>query len=137
MMKKTILVLGNLIVKEDNHALRLLPALGKTFPCINFVKFDPTEEIPENAGSELLIIDTADGIKKVAIFDNLKRFKISPRITPHDFDLPVNLGIMMKLKKIKKVTIIAVPQCGKNNIILADINKILTQLQNLLLSKRC
>ncbi len=120
-MKKTILVLGNSVIDEDNHALWLIPNLRKLFPQVNFILHDPTEELPANTGNNIILIDTVVGIKNVTMFDNLDHFKISPHITPHDFDLPVNLGILMKLKKIKKVTIIGIPQKGNKNIILREV----------------
>ncbi len=120
-MKKTILVLGNSAVKEDNHALWLIPNLRKLFPQVNFILHDPTEEIPQNLNGELFIIDTVTEIERVTQFDNLDYFRTSPRITLHDFDLPLSLGILMKLGKIKKVKIIGIPQKGNRKTILSDV----------------
>lgn len=122
-MKKTIMVLGNSVVKEDNHALWLIPKLRKLFPQVSFILHDPTEEIPENLNDELYIIDTVTGIERVTQFDNLDYFKTSPRLTLHDFDLPLNLGILMKLGKVKKVKIIGIPQKGDKKTILSDVIK--------------
>ncbi len=127
-MKKTILVLGNSIIDEDNHALWLIPNLRRLFPQVNFILHDPTEEIPQDINSELFIIDTVSGIEKVTQFDNLDHFKTSPRVTLHDFDLPINLGILIKLGKIKKVKIIGIPQKEDKKTILSDVIKIIGDL---------
>ncbi len=40
-----ILVFGNILVKKDNLALKLLPRLREKFPNIIFKEFDPTENL--------------------------------------------------------------------------------------------
>lgn len=101
-----------------------MPRLKKSFPHINFIHFDPTEELPLN-NKNLTIIDTVIGIKKVTKFDDLNQWKSSPRITVHDFDLPISLGILRKLGKINKVTVIGIPLNVNENIIFGDLKKYL------------
>jgi hypothetical protein len=102
-----IFVFGNDDLEMDSLPLRILPRLSEKFPEIEFVTVDPNEEwnVPEN----LVVIDTAVGIKDVTIFDSLEKFSAPPRVGMHDFDALTNLRYLWKLGKIKKIKIIAVP----------------------------
>lgn len=124
-MKKTVYILGNSIEPIDASAVNLIPRLKKSFLHINFIHFDPTEEFSENLTDELILIDTVIGIEKVTKFDNFNQWKISPRVTVHDYDLPIMLGILKKLGKIKKITIIGIPPKGNFQEILKGVKKIL------------
>jgi hypothetical protein len=118
-----IFVFGNEDLKEDRLPLRILPHLRVKFPSIEFVVKDPNEEweipLPElsklseaennSQNSEIVIIDTAVGIKEVTIFESLEKFARPPRVGMHDFDALTNLRFLVKLGKIKKVKIIAIP----------------------------
>lgn len=112
-MKKTIYYLGNLLIKKDSLPIKLIPKLKKEFPDINFVHLDPTEEFPLNKSQSFVLIDTVIGLDKVTKFNSLNHWAASPRISVHDFDLPVSLGILQKLGQIKKITIIGIPKKGK------------------------
>ena len=54
-------------------------------------------------------MDSVLGVKKISIYKDLKNFEESPRNSVHDFDLPVFLGLMLKLKKIKSFKIVGIP----------------------------
>lgn len=124
-MKKTVYVLGNPIEHLDQAAVDLIPKLKKFFPRINFIHFDPTEELPAVLNQNLIFIDTVIGIEKVTKFENLDQWKISPRITVHDYDLPLTLGILKKLKKINNITIIGIPLTGKSIKIQEELKRYL------------
>lgn len=109
-----ILVFGNPLVSKDSLPLRLLPDLRKEFPSIEFKEFDAVEQL-EDEGQELIILDSVDGIGEVKIFDDPDSFDESPRYSLHDFDLPVYLKLLKKLGKLKKVTIIGIPQLDTGN----------------------
>lgn len=129
MNKQRVLVLGNPIEKLDSPAVNLIPRLKKTFPCINFVHFDPTEELPQNTiNKDLIIIDTVIGLKNVTKFNGLNYWALSPRVTAHDFDLPLHLGILKKLRKIKKIIIIGIPAKEGKKEIIKGIKKILDSI---------
>lgn len=128
MVKPTILVLGNPLEERDKAAISLLPKLREKFPKINFLHFDPTEELPEEINKELVIIDTVDGINKVTKFDETNHWSRSPRMTLHDYDLPVELGILKKLGKIRRAVIIGVPANKTEEKIFKDLEKILQSL---------
>lgn len=129
MRKKKIYVLSNPLVGEDILPLKLLPKLQQLCKAFDFEILDPTEEIPSDINEELILIDTVIGIDKVTVFHDLNHFAFSPRVTVHDFDLPINLGILQKLKKIKNLTIIGVPTKGNLSKILNEvINTLYLQL---------
>lgn len=127
MNRQQVLVLGNPIEKSDRFAVKLLPSLRKKFPLLDFIHFDPTEELPQNIiDEELIIIDTVVELTKVTKFKDLNQWAISPRVTVHDYDLPLSLGILKKLGKIKKVTIIGIPAKGGTHKSFKEVVKILT-----------
>ena len=125
MIKTTIYVLGNPVVSSDNAAVKLIPRLRKSFPHINFIHFDPTEELPAALNQNLILIDTVIGIERVTKFDDLDQWKLSPRVTVHDYDLPLMLGVLKKLRKIKNITIFGIPEKGNRKIFLKDLGKYL------------
>lgn len=120
-MNNTVYVLGNPLLRSDSLPLQLLPLLKKRCPHIDFDILDPTEELIFNTNQDLTLIDTVIGIDKVTVFHDLSCFAYSPRITVHDYDLPINLGILQKLKKIKNITIIGVPKTGNVEEILQEV----------------
>ena len=106
-MKRIIYCLGNPLIQKDSLPLKLMPHLKAILPSYNFEVFDPTEvsDISDNS----IFLDTVTGINKVKIFTGLKYFLLSPRNSVHDYDIPLLLGLMLKLGKIKKFKIIGVP----------------------------
>lgn len=121
-----IFVFGNKDLEEDNLPLLILPQLQEKFPKIKFEIKDPNEEwqIPE----ELIILDTATGIKDVEIFDDLEKFSKTPRVGIHDFDALINLRYLQKLGKIKKIKIIGIPAEINKSEAVQKIIKILEKL---------
>lgn len=102
-----IYVCGNPLVKEDSLPLRILPVLQKRFPEINFVEFEPTEDLPNE--DNLVIIDTVINAKEVMIIEDIDKFVQTKALSLHDFDLGLNLKLAKKLGKLKSVKIIGVP----------------------------
>ena len=58
-------------------------------------------------------------------YTDLDSFKSSHRVTVHDFDLPISLGLLQKLGKINSVKIIGVPSIGDKKKITNQVIKIL------------
>ena len=127
-MKNTVYVLGNPLVKTDRKAFDLLPLLSQKFSAFKFEFYDPTEDIDLKDKSDLIMLDTGINLKKTALFRDLKYFELSPRNSVHDYDLPLQLGLMKKLGKFKKLYIIAVPARGKTSKILQEVKAILTAI---------
>lgn len=113
MAKRTnqkVYIFGNPLLKEDSLPLKMVKDLQKEFPSIGFIIKDPNENLWPNNG-ELVIIDTATGIEKVEMIDDI--LKVQTEKTPyslHDFDLALNLKLLEKIGKLRKVTIFVVPQ---------------------------
>ncbi len=118
-----IYVCGNPLVKEDSLPLRILPELRKRFPEINFVEFEPTEDLPEE--ENLVIIDTVINAKDVMLIDNIDQFVQTKALSLHDFDLGLNLKLAKKLGKLKSVKIIGVPARMPEGAVLSRIGELL------------
>lgn len=118
-----IYIFGNPDLEMDSLPIKLIPELKKLYPEISFVIKDPNEEwnIPE----EMIIIDTALGLNKVTVFDDLESFANTPNLSMHDFDALTNLRYMKKLGKLKKIKIIGIPPEIDPNKALKMIVKIL------------
>lgn len=106
--KKTIHIFGNPLLDFDNLPIRLAPKLQKSFPEINFIVADPSENLKPVDG-ELIIIDTIDKIKKVVLIDDLEQIQTEKIYSLHDFDLAFNLKLLQKIGKLEKIKIIGVP----------------------------
>jgi hypothetical protein len=90
--------------------LQLANKLQQRFPDVDFVIKDPNENLWPTDG-ELVIIDTASGIKQVHTLTDLS--KIETQGSPcslHDFDLALNLKLLEKIGQLKKITVFAIPQ---------------------------
>ena len=104
----TVLVFGNEDIAADSLPVKILPALRRRFPEIDFQSKDPNEdfELPEGT----VIIDTVAGLKEIRVFDLLEDFEAPPRTTLHDFDLFGHLQLLKKLGKLpSKIKIIGIP----------------------------
>jgi hypothetical protein len=106
-IKKIVYYAGNPEEERDRLPKGLIENLRRNFPELEFVHFDPTEsgEFPDKP----VLIDTVHGIDKVTLFEGLEAFARSPGNSVHDYDLPLELRLLLKLKKIKGVTIIGIP----------------------------
>jgi Ni,Fe-hydrogenase maturation factor len=103
-----VFVFGNPLVEKDSLPLKLLPKLRKQFPEIDFVVADPTESLLVD-DDEFWILDVAKNIDEVVIFDDILKLDLPKRMSVHDYDLALDLRLLEKLGKLKKVKIIAVP----------------------------
>ena len=134
-MHITIYVLGNPLEDIDKLPIQLLPKLQQQFTDIEFVLFDPTEELSEPIPEHIYIIDTVVGIKHIMIFDDMSEFLLSPRFSVHDFDLPLFLGMLKKLGKIKEVTIIGIPPQESKENMLKELVSLLNKMKMPIFSK--
>lgn len=102
-----ILVFGNPLVEKDSLPLLLLPKLRKEFQNLEFKEIDSTEDLHKE-GKDLVILDSAEGIRNVEIV-GLDSVKLDKIYSMHDFDLGYNLKLLKKMEMIGDVRIIAVP----------------------------
>lgn len=84
---------------------------------VEFVTINPNEDLPFAGEPNVVILDAVAGIDKVTVIDesSLDKLKVDRSVTVHDFDLGFQLQYLNKLGKLKKVTIIGLPQSGKVN----------------------
>ncbi len=108
MTTKIIYVFGNPLLSFDNLALKLIPRLKKIFPQINFIFFDPNENL-KPINKKLYIIDVAVGIKKLEVITDLNKIKTEKIYSLHDFDLAFNLKLLEKIGELEKIIIWAIP----------------------------
>ncbi len=107
-MSAKVLVFGNPLVPQDSIALRILPALRRRFPVAEFKEFDAAEDL-EKEGRDLIIIDSAVGISRVLLIEDLGALESGKIYSMHDFDLSLTLKLLKKMGAIDSVRIIAVP----------------------------
>lgn len=119
-----IYIFGNTIVPEDAGAVKMLPKLQKQFPDISFIHSDPTGNWWKG-DTALTIIDTVQGIHKVTVFTSLELIEETQSLTVHDYDLYMDLKLMMKLGKIKSFQIIGVP----TNVISTNLTQIIKSIK--------
>lgn len=122
-----VLVFGNPLLERDSLPLRLLPALRRAFPHIEFRECDVVEDL-EREGKRLVILDTVEGISGVRVFEGLSQFRESPRFSMHDFDLPIYLKLLEKMGMVEEVTIIGVPPSGDDEVVLKGIGKAIGEM---------
>ena len=102
-----ISVFGNPDLAADNAALKLIPGLKKKYPQAEIMVEDPAEGL--KPADDWIIVDVCQGISRVTEFEDLDRFVAVRRLSVHDYDLAMELKLLKKLGKIKKLKIIGVP----------------------------
>ncbi len=118
-----ILVFGNALVEEDSLPLRMMAALRRRFPSVEFREFDSAENL-EGEGRDLVILDAAKGIDGVVLLDwpdSVEALETGKIYSMHDFDLAVTLKILKKMKLLDSVRIIAVPMGYPEKKALAEV----------------
>ncbi len=103
-----ISIFGNPDLETDNLPVQILPELKKIFPQVSFSHLDPYEfDLPP--ADPWIIIDTAQGLKKVALLKPEQISTAVSRTTLHDFDLAWQLKLIQKVKKNTAIHIIGIP----------------------------
>ena len=102
-----ISVFGNPDLKEDNTAIKLIPELKKKYPKAEIKIEDPAGGL--EPVEDWIIVDTCEGIHKITEFEDLDKFESLRRVSVHDYEVAMELKLLKKLGKIKKLKIICVP----------------------------
>lgn len=103
-------VFGNPDLEKDNLVVKLLPKLKKEFPKVEFRLEDPVEGLkPPPAATEWVILDVAVGINKIRVFKNIDKLATEKRVSLHDYGVAMELKLLRKLGKVKRIKIIVVP----------------------------
>jgi Ni,Fe-hydrogenase maturation factor len=115
-----VYVFGNKYVAEDKGAIEVAGELEGTIEGISFVFVNPNEDAPLVNERHVVILDTVQGLKDVALVkgDQIDRLTLSPRGSVHDFDLTFQLRYLKKLGKLGDVTLIGIPQKGEVDYLL-------------------
>jgi Ni,Fe-hydrogenase maturation factor len=123
-----VYVFGNAYIAGDGRAVQLARELEGDIEGISFVFVAPNEDLPFVDERHVVILDTVQGIKEVTLLegDITDRLILSPRGSVHDFDLAFQLRYLKKLNRLGEVTIIGVPQVGKEDYL--SIQSILRKL---------
>ena len=110
-MRKTrrpiVYCFGNPLLKEDSLPFLLIPQLREEFPGIDFVEANSPDDIEEQ--EEILILDTAKGITKAIVLNDIDALCSNRTCSLHDFDLGMTLKLMQKMGKLKRVRIFCIP----------------------------
>lgn len=126
--KKTVYLFGNPDLAFDAVPVELFSPLVEKFPDIHFRVVDPNElDLPED-GTDLIIIDTIDGLDhpRFISLDEIAELKI--RVTAHDFDLSSYLLLSKKLNKNIGIQIIGIPMLYEKEIAFKEIVPLLQSL---------
>ena len=115
-----VYVFGNKYVAEDKGAIEVAGELEGTIEGISFVFVNPNEDAPFVNERHVVILDTVQGLKDVALLegDQIDKLILSPRGSVHDFDLTFQLRYLKKLGKLGDVTLIGIPQKGEVDYLL-------------------
>jgi hypothetical protein len=123
-----IYIVGNSDVAGDNIPSKLGEILTRTFPDMQVVYADPSENfIPEPTS---VIIDSVEGIDRVTWFHDIDAFITTKSVSGHDYDLGFHLKLLMKLRKISTVTILGVPRVGMMSTICEAVIRMLNDKAN-------
>ena len=114
---------GNEFVKEDSLAKKIISNIN--INGIEFKKCNSVEDIDEKDFKRLFIIDVVENINEVIAINDIDRLKDRNIISLHDFDLQFFLKLLRSMDKIKKITIIGLPQKG-------NLSKIREKIRNML-----
>ncbi|HBH46238.1 MAG TPA: hypothetical protein DDX47_02635 [Candidatus Jacksonbacteria bacterium] len=122
-----IYLVGNSLIDADAMPFKIKPFLQKQFPKIDFLEFDPTENLPDD--QSLIFIDTVINLKKTQLFSTIDEFVAvrTKNLSLHDFDLYAELALRKKIGLNEKYLIIGVPKNG-------EAQKIAWQVKNHLLN---
>lgn len=126
----TIYYFGNPLVSDDQMAPAIIASLKETFPSIIFRHTDPTEQWWQGEQNPILL-DTVVGLDRTHLFTSIDEFEdLEKRITPHDYDLLMDLALLMKLQKLKSFTLIGLPNKGNLVRILQQAKHIISSLSS-------
>ncbi|VVB54946.1 Uncharacterised protein [uncultured archaeon] len=118
--KPCVLVVGNLLLPDDNLPLRLLPRLKKSLPHVQFIEADPAEDI-HRFGRNPIFLDAAEGVEKVTVVSDVDQIESAPTLSLHGHDLAWEVKLMRKAGMLDSVRIIAVPRNARADDVVEDV----------------
>ena len=122
-------VFGNPDLEKDNLIVRLLLRLKNKFPEVEFRVEDPVEGLkPPPAAAGWVIIDVGEGVDKITVIDDVDKIEEKRRVSLHDYGLGMELKLLRKIGRIKKLKIIVVPMKMEEDKALKEIIKVLREI---------
>ncbi|MEM4397093.1 MAG: hypothetical protein QW757_00545 [Candidatus Woesearchaeota archaeon] len=120
-----VYVFGNLLYEKDSLPIKLIPLLKNYFSEIEFIEFEPTEDIENLKEKNFIIIDTIQGIKDVVLLTekDIDKIKTEKLFSLHDFDLGYNLKLLKKFGFIENFFIIGLPENIEKEIAIEKIKE--------------
>jgi len=122
-------VFGNPDLKEDSLAVKLVPELKIEFPKVKFKVEDPVEGLKPPKNGLWVILDVAEGVDKIRVFEDIDKLVDERRVSLHDYDVGMELKLLKKMGKIKKLKIVVVPMEMKKSRALKEIKDALLTIQ--------
>lgn len=113
-------------MKNDSLPISLLPSLKEKFPNVEFIETDPADIDVEKG--ELIILDTAKGIKEVTLLDDVDKLENDNMLSLHGLGLAEQLALMKAAGRTVRLKIICVPEKIPQKKALEDIAKILKSI---------
>jgi Ni,Fe-hydrogenase maturation factor len=112
-----VYVFGNKDLKEDKITFDVAEKLKGKIKDLEFVEVKPNEDLPFAGEENVIVLDTVEGVKKITLIDesNLDKIQLTKSVTAHDYDLGFQLVYLKKLGKLRKFTIIGLPQKEKGH----------------------
>lgn len=123
---RKVFVFGNSLVEKDSLAFKVAERLKGEVKGIEFVPVASLDDVDER--DNLLFLDTAFGIEKVQVIQDLGKLETRQPLSGHDFDLAIELKLLQKLGKLGKVKIIAVPAGLELGEAVKQVKAVLTSL---------
>jgi len=125
-------VFGNPDVKIDSLVVKMVPRLKKKFPKIEFRVEDPGEGLrppsDKDRPCQWVILDVAKGVDKVRVFEDLDKLVTEKRVSLHDYDVSMELKLLKRIGKVKKLKIVSVPMEMSKRKALKEITRILEDI---------
>jgi len=122
-------VFGNPDLEEDNLIVKLIPELKKKFPKIEFRLEDPVEGLkPPPAAAVWAIIDVGKNLDEIRVVDDVDKIEEKRRVSLHDYGVGMELKLLKKLGKVKRIKIIVVPMEMKEKKALERVTGVLREI---------
>jgi len=121
-------VFGNPDLKEDSLVVKLMPELKRELPEVEFKVEDPSEGLKPAKKGLWVILDVVKGIEGVKVLDDVDKLVDKRRVSLHDYDVAMELKLLNKLGKIKKLKIVGVEMGMEEKKALEGIIKVLGKI---------
>lgn len=120
-----VYLFGNEKIIFDSIPFKILPALRRSFPNIEFIT-GTIDDLDEEVN--IVIIDTVLGINKVSVFRGIEEFESKRYLSVHEFDLISQLKLLKMLGKLENFIIIGIPSKIDSKKAVLEVSRVLSYL---------